>query len=599
MAVQVMDETLISERLMAFFEQQGGIDFQIRRKLAAGSINVVGEFFFEFSMPGTWYLYDIKRTDQGEMIFYWKSYSQQADCPLCEKTSHRRTKTYETRTIQDLPMFEMTVYHKITSSHYFCDNPDCSLLSFIEQQEEIAEKNAQLSNRLKEFCVRLALESSCNGARKALATIGAKVSGDTIEREVKKKGAVVVTENLQREDVNVLAIDDINLRKGNSNTACTVFIDGETHRVLVIAQGATTKVAEKIIEQYPEAKIVSRDRDTAYAAAAQRCGKTQVADGFHLIQNIHKTVKDVIRQEMAHDLFVREGDGWISIVDSACEASGTDNQDDGQGLVFIGPATIETKDLEKRICLAGLTERQADKYKKTLAILEQTESGLRTADIAKKLKIKKHAVHYYRKQATETIEAVEQKIDKLYRNYQAVTGNKNGPDYRQKTIAEKARPSSESIVAPFKELVLSLFAEGKTHRDIHPVLVQKGFEGSANAIYQYIIKYMHENGLPYERKPGKQRQSTERDILAEQPRPARILVERVSRTTLYENILHMAAKQRDEIKSSLQGQQLKEKTNTSKKNSDEEQWVNKTNYSDSIAKLILNTEKKKKSAKKN
>ena len=598
MAVQCMDETLISERLMAFFEQQGGLNFQTRRNLAAGSINVVGDFFFEFSMPSTWHLCDIKRTAQGEIIFYWKSYSQQADCPLCATTSHRQTKTYETRTIQDLPMFGMTVYHKITNSHFFCENDHCSILSFIEQHEYIAEKNAQLSNRLKEFCVRLALESSCNGTSKALAGIGAKVSGDTIEREVKKKGALVVTGNLQREDVNVLAIDDINLRKGNSSTACTVFIDGETHRVLVIAQGATTKVAEKIIKQYPEAKIVSRDRDTAYAAAAQRCGKTQVADGFHLIQNIHKTVKDVIGQEMAQDLFVREGKGWISIVDSACEPNEAKDQDDGRGLLFIGPAKMKSSDLEKRICLAGLTDRQADKYKKTMAILKLTESGLRTADIAKKLKMKKYAVHYYRKQAPETIEAAEQKIDKLYRNYQAVTGNKNGPDYRQETIADKARPSSESIVAPYKDIVLNLFAEGKTHRDIHPVLVQKGFKGSANAIYQYIIKYMHENGLPYERKPGKQRQNSERDILAEHPRPSRISVERVSRTTLYENILHLAAKQRDEIKQAMQGLQANKKAGSSQEKTNEA-WVNKTNYTDSVAKLVLDIEKKKKSAKKN
>ncbi len=599
MAVHSMDKSLISERLMAFYEEQGGLDLQMRKELAAGTIHVVGDFFFDLSVPSTWHLIDIKRTAEGELIFYWKSYPQQATCPQCAATSQRRTKTYETRTIQDLPAMGMTVYHKVTNSHFFCDNEHCSLLSFIEQHEEIAEKNARLSNRLKEFCVRLALESSCNAASNALAHIGAKVSGDSIEREVKKKGAQVVAENLQRDDVRVLAVDDINLCKGNSSTACTVFIDGETHRVLVIAQGATTAVAEKIIKQYPEAKIVSRDRDAAYAAAAQRCGKTEVADGFHLIQNIHQTVKDVIRQEMAHDLFVREGDGWISLIDSACEPHEIDDPDDGQGLVFIGPAMMRNGDLEKRICLAGLTKQQADKYEKTMAILELTERGLRTTDIAKKLQMKKHSVHYYRKIASETIEGVEQKIDVQYQKYQELLDQANSPDYRQKTIANKARPTSESIVAPYQDIVLGLFAEGKTHRDIHPVLVQKGFTGSANAIYQFIIKYMHEQGIPYERKPGQKRSFSERDILTEQPRPPRISVTRVSRTALYENILHMAAKKRDEIKQSINGLQTKEERNASQEKPDPDTWVNKTNYSDSIAKLVLNTEKKKQSAKKN
>lgn len=598
-----MDETLISSRLLTFMEQQGDIDVQARRKLTAGSIDVIGHFFFEFAVPSTWHLCDINRIDHRELIFYWTSAAKQAACPECGITSHCMTKTYETRTIQDLPMLGMTVYHKIKNRHFYCDNPACSLKSFIEQHEEMAEKDARLSNRLKEFCVRMALESSCNGVSAALYSVGAKVSGDTIEREVKKKGAFVVTQNLQRDDVNVLAIDDINLRKGNSSTACTVFIDGETHRVLVIAQGATAKVAEKIIKQYPTVNVVSRDRGTAYATAADNCGKTQVADGFHLVQNIHKTVKDVLRQEMAHDLFVREGDGWIRMVDSADEISKTneDNQDDSQGLVFIGPATIDASDLEKRIRLAALTDRQADKYKKTLTILELTESGLRTTDIAKKLAMKKYMVHNYRKHAPETIGEVEQRIDKLYQNHQmAVADTANDPDYRQKTIANKARPSSESIVAQYKEIVLNLFAEGKTHRDIHPVLVQLGFEGSANAVYQYIIKYMNENDIPYERKTGKQPQISDRDILAAQPRPAKISVDRVSRTTLYADILHMVAKQRDEIKQSLQGLEVaKNNDQDEKKPSDSDEWVNKSKYSDSVAKLVFDTEKKKKNVKKN
>ncbi len=69
-AVHSMEETLISSRLMTFLEQQGDIDEQTRRKLAAGSIDIVGDFFFEFAVPSTWYLCDINRIDQGELIFF-------------------------------------------------------------------------------------------------------------------------------------------------------------------------------------------------------------------------------------------------------------------------------------------------------------------------------------------------------------------------------------------------------------------------------------------------------------------------------------------------------------------------------------------------
>jgi len=141
--------------------------------------------------------------------------------------------------------------------------------------------------------------------------------------------------------------------------------------------------------------------------------------------------------------------------------------------------------------------------------------------------------------------------------------------------------------------------EGKTHRDIHPVLVKAGFKGSKNAVYQYIIKYAYENGIPYGRYPGKQPVS-ERTTQAAEPRPLRISVERVSRTTLYENILHMAAVRRDEIKQALLG--LETATNSTSNGllqSDSDEWINKTHYANSVAKLVFDTIPKKKNVKKN
>ena len=598
-----MEITLISSRLLNKKNQQQGLDPQAQKKLAAASIEVLGNFIYERVVPSAWHLQDIQRIDHQKLVFLWTAVTEQAVCPECKTLSHNRTKTYLKRDIQDLPISGMTVFHEVKANRYFCDNLACQSITFIEQFDEIADKDARLSHRLKEFALRTALESSCNGASKTLYSLGAKVSGDTIERELKKKGAIIVTQNLQRDDVNVLAIDDINLRKGNSSTACTVFIDGETHRVLVIVQGATAEIAEKVIQQYPTVDIVSRDRGTAYAAAGNKCNKKQVADGFHLVQNIHKTVKDALNLEMAHDLFVREGNGWIRMVDSPCEETDldTDCNDDSRSLAVIRHETIGADDLARRILLAGLTPKQAEKYRKTLSVLEWTESGLRTTDIAKKLSVKKKDVQAYRLKAPETIETVEQKIDEYYQTLQnAVPYTADGQTaYRQKTIANKARPSSESIVELYKDVVLSMVKEGKTHRDIHPVLVKAGFKGSKNAVYQYIIKYAYENGIPYGRYPGKQPVS-ERTTQAAEPRPLRISVERVSRPTLYENILHMAAVRRDEIKQALLG--LETATNSTSNGllqNDSDEWINKTHYANSVAKLVFDTIPKKKNVKKN
>lgn len=588
-AVKVLEYSLISDRLMDFMEQSINLTAQTKKELAAGLIEIIGNFFYEFCVPSSWHLRNIKRsTDNYE--FYWISDTRQAVCPECKTISQNRINTYKTRQIQDLPLSGMTVYHEIKSNRYFCNNPECRSLTFIEQFEEIAEKDARFSERLKDFIVRYALESSSNSSSKTLINMGIKVSRDTILRLIKNKAAAVVAQNLKRDDVKVLSVDDINLRKGNSSTACSVFIDGETHRVLVIVQGATKEIAQKVIQQFPSANIVSRDRGTAYASAATQCDKIQVADGFHLVQNIHKVVKDALYQEVPHDLFVREGEGWIRMVNSASEDPvDTSVNNDGEGLVVMGPATLAEADLDRRIQLADLTDNQSDNYKKTMKILELTENGLRTSEISKRLSMTSQEVWYYRKNAPETIQKVEHKIDEYYQCHEQW-------QQRQKTIAKHARPSSESIVEPYSETVLRMFNEGKNHRSIHPVIQKEGYEGSANAIYQYLIKYAHENGIPYGRT-HKVVPLEERTADDASQRPPRISIERTSRETIYERLLNVASTRREEIKQALLGTDPKDSP-IKVVQSNSEDWNNPSSYADSIAEIVFDT-KPKKSSKKN
>lgn len=589
-----MESLLFSKRLLDYMEQYEEIEMPKRRELAKGTIGIIGEFIYDVSMPKSWYLDELERIDKSMLVFHWTTKTNQAECPKCKTISHNRVKTYLKRLIQDLPLSGMTVYHALKASRFYCDNPECTSKTFIEQFNEIADKDARLSNRLKDFVVREAIESSCHGASKSLKIIGVKVSTDTINREVKKKGAIAVMQNLKRDDVKVLSVDDINLRKGNSSTACSVFIDAQTHRVLVIVEGATGEIAKKVIEQYPSVDIVSRDRGTAYAAAAKKVGKIQVADRFHLVQNIHQAIKDALFMEVAHDLFIKEGDGWITMVDSACEepTSVTGKNDDDNCLVVIKPVTLAGEDIERRIHLAGLKMVQANKYKKTIKILELTEKGLRTSEIMKELSLKKLNVVNYRKDAPETIENVELKIDEYYKMYE-----KGEWEYHQDTIAKNARPSSESIVEPYKKTVLRMFKEGKNHRNIHPVIKQDGFKGSVNTVYQYLIKYAHENNIPYGNN-SRVIPLKERNDQSKVPRPPRISIERSSRNTIYECLLNTAATKKEELKA-IHGVSTVPKDIPNRNNqSSPMEKTNKTKYADSIAEIIFDTKSKDKNVKK-
>jgi len=272
----------------------------------------------------------------------------------------------------------------------------------------------------------------------------------------------------------------------------------------------------------------------------------------------------------------------------------TSVQDNDDCLVVMAPAILAEDDLERRIHLTGLTDRQADKYKKTMEVLELTESGLRTSEIAKRLSMKNSDVSNYRKNAPETTKNVELKIDEYYQLHE-----QGQWEYHQKTIAKNAKPSSESVVEPYKETVLRVFREGKNHRNIHPVITKEGFEGSANAVYQYLIKYAHENGIPYGRN-HRVIPLEERNDDGAPPRPPRISIERTSRRTIYECLLNVAATRREEIKQALLGLETESKDSQIKKNqSNSEEWVNKTGYADSIAEIVFDTKPKKKNIKKN
>ncbi len=202
-------------------------------------------------------LVEIVRRDHA-WHFQWQSQSDQAPCPVCHTVSRHSAKRYTDHTVQDFPLNGKSVYHTVTNTRYVCDQGACSVYTFVEAMEGFALPRACLSNRLKTFLIRLALGSSINALPPTLSTVGMVVSRDTLLRLVKAQGAAVVAQNLQRRDVKVLAVDDVNLRKGDASTACSVFIDGVTHRFLVMVEGARQDITEAVMVKIPTVEIVSQ-----------------------------------------------------------------------------------------------------------------------------------------------------------------------------------------------------------------------------------------------------------------------------------------------------------------------------------------------------
>lgn len=480
---------------------------------------------------------DLKRFEQFVLIdlvtdagytFVWHSKSTESACPRCGTISNVLRHTYKPRVVIDEEILGRPVVHVLRLKQYICDRcmDSGEKMSFVENVSMICRPYMKTTVALDERIVNDGINRSANGlAHDYEGRID--VSRETILRRVKEAGGMATEKRLtETEGVSVLSVDDNNGRKGNPSTACTVVINAETHNILVVAEGANSEVAKKIFERFQDAEFLSRDRACAYSKAGKECSLEQVADIFHLIQNAHDAVKKELSMELRHNTYIREGDGWVELSGSQCM-----NDKEQPVPIF----TLAEEDITERVCLAHLSERQERKYRKVIDMLRLYDEGLSTSEISKRLALTSAELHRLLGEAGEVINHVESKIDEYFNNM-------GTSKCRQKTIGKNARHSSESIVEPYSDTVMKMVSEGHTHRTIHPVIREMGFEGSANAIYQYILKKRHEESMT----------STDRIIATEQNavsgnhplRPKRVSLQRVAKANVYKYVLHEASVER-------------------------------------------------------
>ena len=484
-------------------------------------IEMEARTFFDFGgiVPDFLLLQNIDR-DNKEIHYYWASRSTEAICPLCGTLSTKERKEYYEKPLQDIPQDGLAVYHVVRSKKYFCENPNCAYTIFVEPLNDFAEKDARKTIRFKKYCVERSLESGCKPAEDALKREGAVVSNDSIARYLKWESAKKIESNITCNDVRVLAVDDINLRKGDKSSGCTVLMDAETHRVLIIIRGTTKDATKKAIEMFSAAEFFSRDRASSYASAATECDKIQIADRFHLIKNAQDAVKEALMTSIPPTIFIREGDGWVQ----GAQCDGT-----------IPSRTyfyVPEEKVEEQIRLASLTESKAKKYRNTLKILELADKGAKTADIADALNLPLKDVRQLRRTAVKTLDDVDNKIkSRINAANESIARHEDMLQARDiKTLKRKARPSHQSIVEPYRETVIAEIKKGGNHRTIHPILQAQGFEGSSNTIYQYILKLRKE-------APDEIRKDTIEKI-------PETKLENVSRDTVYQQVLKKASESR-------------------------------------------------------
>ncbi len=213
-----------------------------------------------------------------------QSRTTRASCPVCASLSSRVHSRYE-RTLSDLPWSGRTVRLVVQVRRFFCQQPTCPRMTFVETIPTVAERYARRTIRLKEVLESLALALGGEQGSRFTEVLRIRCSPDTLLRLLRR------LPNDPFEPPRVVSLDDWAWRRGHRYG--TLICDLERHRRLDVLPDRDVASVAAWLKRYPSIEIISRDRSDTYATAA-RLGAPQaiqVTDKWHLLKNLGEALQ--------------------------------------------------------------------------------------------------------------------------------------------------------------------------------------------------------------------------------------------------------------------------------------------------------------------
>lgn len=239
---------------------------------------------------------DIKKEDNKNVI-YIKSNTSSCKCPKCKEISTEKHSTYK-RKIQDTPIQNVETWLVLNTYEYECSNKECEVTTFNESLP-FARKNKVMTDNLIQLILSISIFMSSSATSLILSFLGVKVSADTIDRIIHK------IEIVDNPDIEEVGIDDVAIRKGQ--TYATAIYDLNDHHLLALLDGRDTDSIREWLQKHSKIKTVARDRASAYAVVISEVLPTcmQVADKFHLFQNLIEYLKEIFYKEIPEKIFIK------------------------------------------------------------------------------------------------------------------------------------------------------------------------------------------------------------------------------------------------------------------------------------------------------
>jgi transposase len=213
-----------------------------------------------------------------------ESTAHKATCPECEAESTEVHSTY-IRYPTDIAWATYKVILHLAVKRFFCRNHACKKQTFAERFPGLVERYARRTERVVRRQQQISLNVCARTTEKVLELDQIGISDTTINRLVR---GVQDPESLP---TRVLGVDDWAKRKRHSYG--TILVDHERKTVVDILPDREPESVKKWLEDHPGVEVVTRDRGQHYIEGISLGAPEaiQVADRFHLLQNLLDTVK--------------------------------------------------------------------------------------------------------------------------------------------------------------------------------------------------------------------------------------------------------------------------------------------------------------------
>jgi transposase len=390
-------------------------------------------------------------TTAAQITLLVRSTQTSVPCPLCAVPARRIHSRYA-RTLGDLPWADYRVRLQLRARKWFCRNRTCRRRIFTERLPTVtapwARRTLRLAQRLVDLGVALGGKAGVSlGQRWGLA-----VSRQTLLHLLRQLPLPAST------TPTVLGVDDFALRK--RHTYGTILVDLERHQPVALLPDRTAETVAQWLQAHPGVEVITRDRSNTYAEGARQGAPaaTQVADRFHLIQNLAEALTQV---------FTTQGRAL-----DAVNATGRQQPiplPDGTSAVPVPPPP--TPPAEKARAAQRAARRQA-RYDAGWALHRQ---GWSTAAIAAQVGCSCRTIERYLQMPTWPV-----------------------PQHR--------RHYGRSILNPYKAYILERWNAGcHTAIQLFQELQPRGYTGSYRRVTAYVSRIRQAQGIPPRRQGLRQR----------------------------------------------------------------------------------------------